>query len=477
MLSEILFFNNLENPEQISYIQTENYTDENGNRRTREVIRTEASPFSYYEIFHNIKNYYYNINQRKNMSKITSFCIPKDMQIQEMDDFTMMSIPDFLSTDDNNFVVIYDSKGNESFNGFEGVGLNKKSLYQLYNRIILECKKEYTGAITTNRIKDLKKLYLLLGIGTSLNCGLSLDIANNIKDLIEKGEERVFYVSGKKLLNNIVTIENLIINTEYSTNMMGIQVNYVSGTHCNPDTQTNVYQDGYIIDYDSLKNLREVEECKNEDKNHIIIYDDTPDISSLFNISEEDYKKIFESEHNQNLEQTENNFSKIFIEINDYAMVLEYIFNTEGLYEEYENFLRDYDLLGNYDSVYINSEYENNIEFKNRVNTLHSELKIIFNRYIDEKEKDLEINNLERQERFKLFSSIHILLYHNLHTEEHIREEAAEILQNGISNYSTDQLKEFVNNSERESYLEENMSNNEDNEDEEYVAGGFGGQW
>ena len=463
MLAEILFRNNLDNFREISYIQTENYVDENGNRRTREILRTEISDMEDYEIKENILNYYININQRKNIDKITSFCIPKDMKIQDMDDFTMSKIPDFLSNDENNFVIIYDSTSTDSFNGFEAVGLNKKSLYQTYNRIIYECKKEYTGAITIDRIKNSEESYLLLGIGTSLNCGLSLNIANKIKDLIDRENERVFYVNDEKLLNNIVSLENLIFNRKYSTNMMATKVNCISGTHCNSETQTNVYQNGYIVDFDSLKNLSDVEDFKNTN-NHIIIYDDSPEAQNLFSLSEEDYQKIFSVEHNTytnnaNINE-ENSFSKIFREMEQYVLVLEYVFMAERLLNEYKIFMDHYERNGFQN---LENEYENNNLYKNEVDTLYSGLKLTYNIYIDDKDKELEINNLEREERTKLFNQI-LTIAVDHEVERYIRLEAEEILQRNISKYSTQQLRDFVNSSQINSYLEENISGEDEEE-------------
>ena len=196
--------------------------------------------------------YFYKLNIREELSlKFSNINISKEMEIIEGESFDTVKLSSFLEEDVDNFVFLY-----ESGDKIKGIGLNKTSINNVYNRLIVKCKQEYFGSIDLERVID--KWYMILPVGDSYNNGVLLSKLNLVKDELDKGH-KIFLLSKPELIEFVASINNVhvsLVSTFYSAyvNIMAIPINIVSGTHCSEGTQTYVYNDIFIVDenYNSI---------------------------------------------------------------------------------------------------------------------------------------------------------------------------------------------------------------------------------
>ena len=195
--------------------------------------------------------YFFKLNIRYELSlKFSNINISKDLEIIEGDSFDTVTIDYFLDQDVNNLVFLFNSG-----DIIKGVGINKNSLNDIYNRLIVKCKQEYFGTIDIERIID--EWYMILPIGDSYNNGVLLSKLNVVKDQLEKGY-KIFLLTERELAYFVASVNNVDVDNTINyyrrgrprpnVNVMAIPINTVSGTHCSNGTQTYVYNDIFIVD-------------------------------------------------------------------------------------------------------------------------------------------------------------------------------------------------------------------------------------
>ena len=258
LLTDILFVENILEPRERTgrYILDEDHPDYIEGEETFVTLTKINNDIKTYEVKNFLDNYFKIINQRSEISYYkNNYLIPNDFEILDMIDFEDITMNSFLNKDrDNHIIFLYDSDQSNAINGIKGLGLSKVAIYQLYSKLVVECKKAKDSLRIYKKDVLLDKIYNILTVGDSLNNGILLSKLNCVKDEIEKENgKRIFYLTEKRLLNVISGLSSIIYYDDYRLNIHGSTRNLVSATHCGGEgQQTYVYDDIYIINENTL---------------------------------------------------------------------------------------------------------------------------------------------------------------------------------------------------------------------------------
>ena len=206
------------------------------------------------EIKNIIDFYFLTINQRSSISYYkNNYLIPNDFDIFDIELFEDTTINDWLLKDPTNLVFLYNSVQTNALNGIKGIGLTKNSLYQLYAKLIVECKSTNIGWAIYEDNVIIDKIYNVLTVGDSLNNGILLSKLNCVKDEVDKKNgNRIFYLIEGRLLKAIAGLSSIIYYRTNELNIHGSEINLVSAVHCEEGQETNVYDEIFIIDKSKL---------------------------------------------------------------------------------------------------------------------------------------------------------------------------------------------------------------------------------
>jgi len=253
LLTDILYMENILDPTYFRH-----FLQVDGER----ILAEEDKSLSYKEYKNILDKYFITINQRSSISYYkNNYLIPEDFEILDIESYSETSMDEWLNENPTNVIFLYNSVQTDAINGIKGVGLTKNALYQLYAKLIVECKKvEKDISNITQDIVYIDKIYNVLAVGDSFNNGILLSKLNCVKDELEKeGGNRIFYLTEQRFLKSISSLSNVVFyNSRW--NIYGSIIDIGSSAHCGAGQQTYVYDNIYIIDKSKLVNRKKFDE-------------------------------------------------------------------------------------------------------------------------------------------------------------------------------------------------------------------------
>jgi hypothetical protein len=253
LLSEIIFFSDIYNFKSRTKIE---YIMDDKDKIIDGIIHSENQHAKNYSFFttklDTVEKYYNTINIR-NKEPLTEYnLIPSDLKIfnEEYEEYV---INDYLKENDNNIILIWNSRGSENtLGGFKGIGLTKDTFHNSLN-LIIECNIQLEkGAPTIKEVKSLENLYNTMTVGDSLNNGILLKYFNSMKDLVDKNLYRIFYLAEETYIKFFSALGNVGMNKPPYLNPMGYNINIISGLHCSEGTGSHVYNKVYCVNINKL---------------------------------------------------------------------------------------------------------------------------------------------------------------------------------------------------------------------------------
>ena len=264
LLTDILYIENILDPTYYRYLLS--YSEEEGKEEENKILEDDKS-LSYKEYKNILDTYFITINQRSSISYYkNNYLIPNDFEILDIESYVDTTIDEWLDEDPTHLIFLYNSAKTDAVNGIKGIGLTKNSLYQLYAKLIVECKereeskKDENLLYISQDIVYIDKIYNVLEVGDSLNNGILLSKLNCVKDEVEKkGGNRIFYLSEQRVLKTISALSNVVFYNS-NWNIYGSYITVESSAHCGAGQQTYVYDNIYIIDKSKLVNRKKFDE-------------------------------------------------------------------------------------------------------------------------------------------------------------------------------------------------------------------------